>query len=324
VAQLILGVDGGNTKTIALAATPDGAIVGAGRGGCADIYGAPSVESALAEIGHAVSEALAGRDPADVTHAVFSLAGADWQEDKDELRERLSPLVPRAEVAVVNDAIGALRAGTPDGIGVAVALGTGGCIGAGGRDGSQWHSSWWGLNLGAWWIGTEALHAVYEAELGIRDPTVLTEAALALWGDPSVEELLHAFHRRGGRHGWQAARLAPDVLRLAHAGDAAAREVVVGHGVKLGELAAVAARKVGLEPPFPLALLGGVFRGEGSELIVAEIAARVPGADVARPAREPAAGALLAALDHAGAAYAIATVDATLPGDALFRTLPDD
>jgi N-acetylglucosamine kinase-like BadF-type ATPase len=36
--RCVLAVDGGNTKTIALVAALDGTILGAGRGGCADIY----------------------------------------------------------------------------------------------------------------------------------------------------------------------------------------------------------------------------------------------------------------------------------------------
>ncbi len=38
--QCVLAVDGGNTKTIALVAALDGTILGAGRGGCGDIYNA--------------------------------------------------------------------------------------------------------------------------------------------------------------------------------------------------------------------------------------------------------------------------------------------
>ena len=40
--HFVLGVDGGNTKTIALVASLNGAILGAGRGGCGDIYNAPT------------------------------------------------------------------------------------------------------------------------------------------------------------------------------------------------------------------------------------------------------------------------------------------
>ena len=54
----ILGVDGGNTKTIALVARMDGTVVGAGRGGCGDIYGAAGPAGAIAEIERAVLAAL--------------------------------------------------------------------------------------------------------------------------------------------------------------------------------------------------------------------------------------------------------------------------
>ena len=39
----VLGVDVGNTKTIALAVGREGTIVGAGRGGCGDIYDTTNV-----------------------------------------------------------------------------------------------------------------------------------------------------------------------------------------------------------------------------------------------------------------------------------------
>ena len=79
--MLVLGVDGGNTKTVALAARPDGAVVGAGRGGCADIYETP-LDVAIAEIEAAARASLpVGAALQDVGTAVFSLAGADWGED---------------------------------------------------------------------------------------------------------------------------------------------------------------------------------------------------------------------------------------------------
>ncbi len=36
----VLAVDGGNTKTIAMVATAEGAVLGAAYGGCGDIYNA--------------------------------------------------------------------------------------------------------------------------------------------------------------------------------------------------------------------------------------------------------------------------------------------
>jgi N-acetylglucosamine kinase-like BadF-type ATPase len=320
---VVLGVDGGNTKTVALVARPDGTVVGAGRGGCADIYGAPTFEAAIGEIAAAVRAALPrGIGPEEVSTAVFSLAGADWDEDKADLRAALARVVPAAEVVVLNDAIGALRAGTTDGVGVSVVVGTGGCVGAASADGREWHSSWWALHTGAWAIGTDALHAVYEAELGIRAATSLTDAVVDVYGAATVEDVLHAFTRRGGRRAWDASLLAPSVLR-ACATDEVASTIVRAHGAKLGDIARVAVARVGLEPPFPLVLLGGVLRGEGSQLLVDEILERVPQADPLRPTREPVAGALLEALDRAGAVYDPERVEATMPGADLYETDPD-
>lgn len=323
MSDLVLGVDGGNTKTIALLARPDGTLVGTGRGGCADIYGAPSFDAAIGEISAAVDAALPdGASLADVSTAVFSLAGADWDEDKDALRAALAEVCPRAEVTVLNDALGALRAGTEDGVGVSVVVGTGGCVGAAGLDGRSWHSSWWALHTGAWAIGTDALSAVYEAELGIAPPTALAAEALAVFDQPDVEGVLHAFTRRGGRRAWDAALFVPSVLRLARDGDPVAASIVRAHGAKLGDVARVASTRVALPARFPLVLLGGVLRGEGAELLVEEVLARVEGAEPVRTTREPAVGALLAALDRAGGRYDVAQLDATLPGVELFGTAP--
>lgn len=318
-----LGVDGGNTKTVALVAHGDGTVAGSGRAGCSDIYNAPSFEAAVGEIDSAVRAALpTGSSVEDVATAVFSLAGADWDEDIRELVAAVRGIVPCADVTVVNDAIGALRAGTDDGVGVSVVVGTGGCVGSMGHDGRVWHSSWWALDTGAWAIGGDALRAVYSAELSVGPPTALTAAALELFEAASVEEVLHEFTRRGGRHSWDAAHFAPSVLLAASNGDAVAAAIVLEHGARLGAMARVAVGKVGLEPPFPLVLLGGVLRGAGSELIVAEVTSRVPEAEPMRPTREPVAGALLAALDRTGEPYDVERVDATMPGADLYGTAP--
>jgi N-acetylglucosamine kinase-like BadF-type ATPase len=324
VAELVLGVDGGNTKTVALVASFDGAIVGAGRAGCADIYGASSPEAAVAEVAAAVTGAIgaAGAAPADVAHAVFSLAGADWPEDKADLHRAVLPLVPAARsLAVVNDAIGALRAGTDDGVGVSVVCGTGGCVGAGGRDGRVWHSSWWGLKTGAWAIGADALDAVYSAELGIGPSTSVTARALEVFGARSVEEILHSFTRRGGRGAFETAQLAPAVLEEAIAGDDVARAIVSAQGAALGDMALAAARIVDLDgSPYPLVLLGGLLRGVGAELLASEITARSPDGERTQPRLEPVAGALLMAYDAAGISANATRIHETFPAGHVFAT----
>ena len=55
--DLLLGVDGGNTKTIALVARRDGTVVGVGTAGCADIHNARTPELGLEEVVRASASA---------------------------------------------------------------------------------------------------------------------------------------------------------------------------------------------------------------------------------------------------------------------------
>ncbi|MCC6315170.1 MAG: hypothetical protein IT337_14295, partial [Thermomicrobiales bacterium] len=211
----VLGVDGGNTKTIALVASDDGVIAGCGRAGGSDIYGAASVAAALAELDAAVATAL---DKAElrsdqIARAAFSMAGADWPEDFDLLRAELRARGYEAEPVIVNDAIGALRAGSPDGTGVVLAAGTGMAIGARAPGGREWHSGNWPTAGGGSGLGRAALDAVFGADLGVAPPTTLSARVVAYFDADSVEDVLYRITHRGSGWSWQAtARLAPLAL----------------------------------------------------------------------------------------------------------------
>jgi len=336
---LLLGVDGGNTKTIALLARADGTVVGAGRAfGCADIH-QTQLDDALAVIRSAVAAALvaAGVAPAPPTTPIgddspicasaFSLAGADWPEDLELLAGRLDHWA--SGPVVVNDAIGALRAAIPRGPGVVVVCGTGAATGARGADGQTWHSSFWQEPQGARELGEHALRAVLRAELGIDPPTRLTAGVLDALGAPDVETLLHRRTRRDRESNRDAAVLAPLVLDTAEAGDPTAAAIVRGQGVALGQTAIAAARRVGVaDAPFALALAGGVFRHPGRlmhDMVLDTARAGSPGVHEVRPRLEPAAGALLLAFDAAGMPVDAAVdtrLHATLPEAALYDTHP--
>lgn len=301
--DVVLGVDGGNTKTLALIARGDGLILGKGRAGCGDIYGAASPAAAIAEIEHAVDSALseAGIQRSELSAGVFSLAGADWPEDFRLLEGAMRGRGYGQRIFIVNDAMGALRAGTPDGIGVVVACGTGAAVGARGRDGRIWHSSFWQLTQGADELSQRALHAVYRAELGIDPPTLLTERLLAVFEADSVEEILHRLTERDIARPEKRRQLVRPLFDAADSGDFAARQIVISHGKALGEYAIVAARKVGLlGQAFPLVLTGGVLRHPSPLLrnsLVERVHEAAPSVQAIRSRFEPAAGAVLLALD---------------------------
>jgi N-acetylglucosamine kinase-like BadF-type ATPase len=327
--DLILGVDGGNTKTVALVARSDGTIVGAGRVlGCADIYAAPLAD-ALAVIERAVDDALAsaGARGRALAAPTFSLAGADWPEDHDLLEGKLRSRWDAAHV--VNDAIGALRAAIPEGPGVVVVCGTGTATGARGPGGRTWHTSFWQQPQAARELGTETLRAICRTELGIDPSTDLVPRVLAALGASTVAEVLHRATARAGTGYFDPAVLASVLLDAAEAGDDTARRIVVGHGRALGEYAVVAARRVGItDGPFLLALAGGVIRHPTRLLpdaIVQAVVELAPAAEPVKPTLEPAVGALLLAFDRRRIEVTPAVeqrLRGSLPPATLFDTLP--
>ena len=327
--NFVLGVDGGNTKTLALIARDNGVIIGTGRAGCSDIYGATSPEAAVAEIEQAVNTALteAGIRPAQLATGAFSLAGADWPEDFKLLEDTMRACNYGQSIMVVNDALGALRAGSPDGTGVAVSCGTGAAIGARGSDGRVWHSSFWQEPQGAAELSLRALRAVYRAELGIDPPTTLTQRILAAFAARSVEEVLHRMTGRELPRPGNWRQLVRPLFDAADAGDAAACRIVISHGEALGDYAIAAARQVGLlDTSFTLVLTGGVLRHPSPlmrDALVGRVQEAAPGARAIQSRFEPAVGAVLLALDLACINTDAALLDrleTTLPGAAFFAT----
>ena len=300
----MLAVDGGNTKTIAVVADAGGRALGAGRGGCSDIYNAATpARRDRGDRGRRRRRRWRARasTAADVEAAAFSLAGADWPEDftllERALRERLG--LPEPPL-VVNDALGALRAGSPDWTGVAIVSGTYNAIGARHPDGRVFHLGFWPDRAGGRDVGDEGLRAVYHAALGMGPATTLTESALALYEAADAIALLHEFTRRGGLAESEVDRLAPVVLDAADAGDAVAQAIVADKGSILGRQGRASAEQLGL----PLAgtrivLIGGVFAHPTERLADATMA-ELPGAIPIRPLVPAVTGALLLALDRLG------------------------
>jgi N-acetylglucosamine kinase-like BadF-type ATPase len=338
--QYVLAVDGGNTKTIALVASLDGRILGAGRGGCGDIYnagdhtiGQDPAAAALANIEYAVNTALqaANVDASDLHTSVFSMAGADWPEDFAFLQEAMQARGFGRTIHIQNDALGVLHAGSSDDTGVSVVCGTGAGTGARAPDGKTWHTSFWqDQTQGSTQLSQMALDAVYRSELGIEPPTSLTPRVLEYFHLNSVEEVLHLFTRRVRPLSKSFDGVTPILLDEAHAGDLVARKIVQEHGWALGNYALAAARHVGIEgTAFTLVLAGGVFRHHSTLLpdaIIERVCTTSPAVRSTRPRFEPIVGVLFTVLEAAEVVVDEALIEKlvpTIPAPALFSTVLD-
>src|SRR5262245_52965247 len=97
--DIYLGVDGGGSKTFALAADTTGRVLGFGQAGCAN-HQVDSLDAALAEIGGACRQALGAYAAG---FASFCLAGADLPPDFAMLRPALESLGVGAKFDLRND-----------------------------------------------------------------------------------------------------------------------------------------------------------------------------------------------------------------------------
>jgi N-acetylglucosamine kinase-like BadF-type ATPase len=300
---IVLGVDGGNSKTELLAASLDGEVVARARGPGNNVHFA-GVEATVDFLGRLVAEA--GLD-GPVAHGVFYLCGVDVPADREALAAALqrTSWLDRAEVD--NDVFGLLRAGTDEGDAVAVVCGAGiNCAGraADGRVARYpslgWESGDWG---GSVMLGRDVLFLTARAEDGRGERTVLSDLVREHFGLP-VGEVGEAVRYRRipvARLG----ELAPGVVRAAEEGDAVARQLV---DRLAGEVVLMATRALAdlslTERPVRVPLGGGMLRA-GSGMLYEEVVSRLArAAPQARPmpvTEAPVLGATLDALDAASA-----------------------
>jgi N-acetylglucosamine kinase-like BadF-type ATPase len=321
---ILLGVDGGATKTVALVADGTGRVLGAGRSGSSDIHAVPEPSEPLDRIASAVREAAAsaGLEPSSVDACAFSLCGADWPEDvavyERGLAERLDL---QASPAVYNDAIGALRAGTADGVGVSLVLGTGGAIGARAADGTTWFSGMRLEESGAGEFGHRAYALMLRGEYGAGPVPSFQSEALDLFEVESVEEMVHVITARGGLGEPGVARLAPILLEAGHRGDPQAKHIIGEHAELMAGYVRAASRRVGHPADgVTLVVTGGVLRHHCTDLVDA-LGRALPSFRLVRASVEPVFGALLLAADSAGISPDPDRLRESGPDAAYFATL---
>lgn len=302
--DLVLGVDGGGTRTVALLAARNGSgwkLLGRGEAGPSNrqAVGTEAAFDAL-EAATEAAFAAAGRPRKPVRAACLGLAGAGRPKDREVIREWAQRASLAGTVEVIEDAALLLAAGTPAGWGVAVVAGTGSMAYARHADGRTARAGGWGYLMGdegsGYAIAVAGLRAAARAADGRGPKTPLADRFLASFGLGRPEELVGAVYRGCDRAALAA--LAPVVLEAAAAGDPVAAEIVDAEAAELASAASAAARQLDLGPTFPVALAGGLLEScpaYRSRFLLA-LADRGLTADPVTVVTEPAEGAVLLAL----------------------------
>ncbi len=307
-ASLVLGIDGGNSKTDLALLRADGEVLSLVRGPQSSPHHL-GVDGCLRVLDELLSEALSdaglpnGDGPAAQVGKLL-LAGVDFPSEEEELAAAASEGRLAAHVSVGNDTFAVLRAGTERGWGVAVVCGAGiNCVGVA-PDGRHARFPALGSITGDWGggydVGLAAVSAAARSEDGRGEKTTLEQAVPRHFGLKTPTDLAEAIHRNQLAMR-RVIELAPVVFEEA-ARDAIAAGIVEQLADEVVTLVRVALERLGMSgEPVEVVLGGGLMQSGDSRLIgaVQDGLKRVaPVATAQVTSSPPVVGAALLALDE--------------------------
>jgi N-acetylglucosamine kinase-like BadF-type ATPase len=307
-----LGIDGGQSATIAVIGDQSGRVLGVGRGGpCNHVGAAEGRTKFVNAIGGCVGEACraAGLDSSLIEFESVCAGFSGGPADKEvHLRE----LVRARATMVTTDALIALAGATAGAPGIITIAGTGSIAWGRNAERKVARAGGWGYIFGdeggGFDLTRQALRAVLRHEEGWGPATSLREMLLEATGAADANDLLHRFYTTQFPRP-QIASFSKLVDEAAKSGDPLARHILLNAAQQLAT-AASAVRTQLFEPraPVEIAYVGGVFR---SQILLDRFRLLVELEDGNRaiaPRYEPAAGALIEALSAAGLAPGLSDV----------------
>ena len=268
--SLVLGIDGGGTKTVAwLAMCADGSrqnkevVLGKGSAGPSNQRAVGPV-MALSNLDAAIESAFAdaGLPRATVVAACLGLAGADRDSDRRVIEDWASFARVAATVEVVNDAIPLLHVDQGDGCGVALIAGTGSLAWGRNARGQTARSGGWGFLFSdegsAFSIGRAVLNAVSRAVDGRGEQTCLVADVIGHLKVSSPQEIVTAVYSHEVPRAVVANMAALGFAAAARL-DNVAMEILKQAAAELAAMAVVTARRLEMQSMLSLALTGSVL-----------------------------------------------------------------
>lgn len=228
--SLLIGIDGGATKTKGLITTAEGNEIATATGGSTNQYNIPLKEvrnNLQSIIENLLRQARSNVDA--VRGICLGLAGVDKPEDAKRIHKLTREILPKADINVVNDSVIALYGGCLKPYGIIVISGTGSIAYGRNRRGEEFRAGGWGHILGdegsGYAIGLQALRAVCRAADGRARSTLLSELILKALNLKSAVELIDWTKKIGGDKA-QISSLSPIVEQAALAGDTTALNIL--------------------------------------------------------------------------------------------------
>src|SRR5687767_665413 len=296
--SLVVGVDGGGTKTRALLTDENGKQLAEAVGAGSTVKPQEAERSAGVIAGVVRDVLEQGGKPDDKPRVLYvGVAGVGRPSEREALYEALTTHNLADELVIDTDFSVALTDAFGDGPGVLVIAGTGSSAFARGPGGATARCGGWGPVIGdegsGSWIGRRALSVVGAAADGREPETALTGAVLTAAEVSESSELIK----------WAAeatpaklATLAPVVISVADAGDLRANSIVSMAVEELALHVRALARQLFTDEraSVPVALTGGLLRKGSSfrKRLEHRLKTAVPGAHVHHEEIDAARGAV--------------------------------
>jgi N-acetylglucosamine kinase-like BadF-type ATPase len=302
--KLVVGVDGGGTRTRAVVLDGD-RVLGEGASGPSNplrvgiANGAAAIREAIDK---ACAAALIDRD--DLVAAGVGLAGVRRKDIRTRMRDVLIETLGIKNIELMTDGEIALYGATDGAPGIVVISGTGSiCVGAN-RQGKHVFAGGWGPVAGdegsGSWIARRALQAVAQATDERGPKTALTRAACEYFQVAVPDDLATAVYAPTVTND-RIAGFSKYVIEAARAGDTVARNILADAGRELGKAAIAVIRRLKMEHErFQVAFVGGVFAA--GEFVIAplreDLARMAQKAFIAPPNFSPTVAAGRLAQEH--------------------------
>ncbi len=306
---VVLGADGGGTKTLGIIADQNGRELARRTVGASNpnVVGFETASSNLFQLIKECCEA-ARCSPSELRSIVLGLAGAGREEARSKLRSSINSLARQVEsstgaelpITIETDARIGLEGAFDGAPGVVIIAGTGSVVIGKRSSGETIMIGGWGRGLSdegsGFFLGLEALKSLRFYYDGRGGSQLLAELIAQEFGLDSRERIIAAVHQEK----FEPSKVAPLVLNAAEKNDAVALKILNAGAAELADQARALVERLNVSGKIALAFFGGLIESKNvySEILKSTIAGLIPSAELRAPARSPAEGAVLMALDY--------------------------
>ncbi|MGM0439114.1 MAG: BadF/BadG/BcrA/BcrD ATPase family protein [Patescibacteria group bacterium] len=293
--KLVLGIDGGGTKTDIALADLKGNILKKEEAGPASLRNT-GVDESCKNILEGVRNIFPVEGNIVSTFIGFPAIQEEYSDQKDYIRNIFAKEIS-GKINIGSDQLVAFKSGTSSGTGIVLIAGTGGVV-RGFKENKSAKASGWGYfgdEGSAFWVGIEAYRKITKQLDGRGKKTKITEMLFKEWGIEKVEELNKKVYQNPMR---AIPKLSIMVDYAEREGDEIARSILEKAAEELSLSVRAVVEDLELEDTFPLILIGGMFKSKFLEEELSNKINKFANIEIIKPEKGPVFGAVKLAISN--------------------------